>query len=121
MDLNLLKKTNDTYGHECGDILLREASRYICRVFANSPVFRTGGDEFVAVLYTEDYRSRESLLQQFESGMNYPVEGIPGMVLSIAFGMAEHSAENPDYESVFELADERMYKKKTEMKMLRQD
>lgn len=121
MDLNLLKKTNDTYGHECGDILLREASRYICRVFANSPVFRTGGDEFVAVLYSEDYRSREALLRQFESGMNYPVEGIPGIVLSIAFGMAEHSAENPDYESVFELADERMYRKKTEMKMLRQD
>ncbi|MGN1416363.1 MAG: diguanylate cyclase [Oscillospiraceae bacterium] len=120
MDLNLLKKTNDTYGHECGDILLKEASRYICRVFAKSPVFRTGGDEFVAVLYTDDYQNRYELLRQFESGMNYPVEGIPGMVLSIAFGMAEFSADNPDYESVFELADERMYRKKTEMKMLRQ-
>lgn len=120
MDLNLLKKTNDTYGHECGDILLKEASRYICRVFAKSPVFRTGGDEFVAILYTDDYRSREELLRQFESGMNYPVEGIPETVLSIAFGMAEYSAENPNYESVFELADERMYRKKTEMKMLRQ-
>ena len=121
MDLNLLKKTNDTYGHECGDILLKEAARYICRVFAKSPVFRTGGDEFVVILYSDDYRSREELLRQFEDGMSYPVEGIPGMVLSIAFGMAEHSSENQDYESVFELADERMYRKKTEMKMLRQD
>lgn len=121
MDLNLLKKTNDTYGHECGDILLREASKYICQVFAKSPVFRTGGDEFVVILYSDDYRSREELLSQFESGMNYPVEGIPETALSIAFGMAEHSAENPDYESVFELADERMYSKKTEMKMLRHD
>lgn len=121
MDLNLLKKTNDTYGHECGDNLLREAARYICRVFAKSPVFRTGGDEFVVILYSDDYRSREELLRKFESEMNYPVEGIPGMVLSIAFGMAEHSTENPDYESVFELADERMYRKKAEMKMLRQD
>ncbi|MGN0583039.1 MAG: GGDEF domain-containing protein, partial [Oscillospiraceae bacterium] len=121
MDLNLLKKTNDTYGHECGDILLKEASGYICRVFANSPVFRTGGDEFVVVLYSDDYLRREELLLKFECGMNYPVEGIPGTVLSIAFGMAEYSTENPDYESVFELADERMYRKKTEMKMLRQN
>lgn len=121
MDLNLLKKTNDTYGHECGDILLRTASRYICRIFAKSPVFRTGGDEFVVILYSDDYRNREELIRQFESGMNYPVEGVPGMFLSIAFGMAEHSDETPDYESVFELADERMYSKKTEMKMLRQD
>ncbi len=121
MDLNLLKKTNDTYGHECGDILLKEASKYICNVFASSPVYRTGGDEFVAVLYSNDYHKRNELLQKFESGMNYPVDGIPEIVLSIAFGMAEHTDENQDYESVFELADERMYKKKTEMKMLRQN
>ena len=121
MDLNLLKKTNDTYGHECGDILLKEASKYICNVFASSPVFRTGGDEFVAVLYSNDYHKRNELLQKFESGMNYPVDGIPEIVLSIAFGMAEYTDENQDYESVFELADERMYKKKTEMKMLRQN
>lgn len=119
MDLNLLKKTNDTYGHECGDILLREASSYICRTFSKSPVFRTGGDEFVVILYSDDYVNREELLSQFEREMNYPVDGIPKTYLSIAFGMAERSAEISDYENVFELADERMYSKKTEMKMLR--
>ena len=120
LDLNLLKKTNDTYGHECGDILLREASRYICQIFEHSPVYRTGGDEFVVILYSDDYRRREELLSRFEKGLNYPIEGIPSTNLSIAFGMAEHSADNPDYESVFELADERMYRKKAEMKNLRQ-
>ncbi|MDD6991507.1 MAG: diguanylate cyclase [Oscillospiraceae bacterium] len=120
LDLNLLKKTNDTYGHECGDILLREASRYICQIFEHSPVYRTGGDEFVVILYSDDYRRREELLSRFEKGLNYPIEGIPSTNLSIAFGMAEHSSDNPDYESVFELADERMYRKKAEMKNLRQ-
>lgn len=120
LDLNLLKMTNDTYGHECGDILLKEASRYICQIFEHSPVYRTGGDEFVVILYSDDYRRREELLSRFEKGLNYPVEGIPSTNLSIAFGMAEHSADNPDYESVFELADERMYRKKAEMKNLRQ-
>ena len=119
LDLNLLKKTNDTYGHECGDILLREASRYICQIFEHSPVYRTGGDEFVVILYSDDYRRREELLSRFEKGLNYPIEGIPSTNLSIAFGMAEHSADNPDYESVFELADERMYRKQAEMKNLR--
>ncbi|MGN0604957.1 MAG: GGDEF domain-containing protein, partial [Oscillospiraceae bacterium] len=121
MDLNLLKKTNDTYGHESGDILIKEAAGYICRVFSKSPVFRTGGDEFVAIMYSDDYQNREKLISEFENGMNYPVPEINEIVLSIAFGMASSYECDSDYDSVFKLADERMYKKKKEMKLKRQD
>lgn len=121
MDLNLLKKTNDTYGHESGDILIKEAARYICNVFSQSPVFRTGGDEFVVILYSSDYQNREKLISEFENGMNYPVPDISEIVLSIAFGMAVSSEGDSDYDSIFKLADERMYQKKKEMKMKRQD
>lgn len=120
-DLNLLKKANDTYGHETGDSLIKEASAYISRIFRNSAVFRTGGDEFIAILQAEDYQNRGELLEQFEKNMNYTLEGYPEIVLSISYGMAERSKEVSDYDSVFELADERMYQKKKEMKMERTD
>ncbi|MDD5935201.1 MAG: diguanylate cyclase [Clostridiales bacterium] len=120
-DLNLLKKTNDTYGHEFGDLLIKEAAKYICRVFSKSFIFRTGGDEFVAILSTDDYKNRTELLKKFEEGMNYPLPDLPKVILSIAFGMAEYPKEHADYDSVFEHADKRMYRKKREMKIERRD
>lgn len=120
MDLNFLKITNDTYGHETGDILIREAATYISRIFSNSQVFRTGGDEFVAILIADDYINRKALLCRFEEEMRYPIPEAKDLYLSISFGMAEVPGDDTDFDKVFELADERMYLKKKEMSMERQ-
>lgn len=118
-DINLLKNTNDTYGHEAGDMLIKESANYICSKFIHSPVFRVGGDEFVAVLYTQDYDNRHELLEEFAGNMNYSLAGYPEVILSISYGMAECPTEHAEYDKLFELADERMYQKKKEMKMER--
>lgn len=49
-DLNGLKKMNDTQGHSAGDQLLIHASQILIRFFDPSPVFRMGGDEFLALV-----------------------------------------------------------------------
>lgn len=51
MDLNGLKKINDMYGHEAGDLEISKAASAIAAVFLGS-AFRVGGDEFV-ILETE--------------------------------------------------------------------
>lgn len=65
-DCDNLKGINDQYGHDKGNLYLQASSNLICRVFQHSPVFRIGGDEFVAVLMGEDYENRDALLRQFE-------------------------------------------------------
>ena len=65
-DCNDLKKINDEYGHDKGDIYLKSTCRLICNVFQRSQVFRIGGDEFAVVLQNEDYDEREHLIQVFE-------------------------------------------------------
>ena len=65
-DCDELKKVNDKYGHEKGDVYLKTASQLICRIFQHSPVFRIGGDEFSVVLQNEDYRNREDLTVALE-------------------------------------------------------
>ncbi len=65
-DCDNLKQINDQNGHDKGDIYIRTASQLICRVFAHSPVFRIGGDEFAVVLQNEDFNNREALIQAFE-------------------------------------------------------
>lgn len=121
LDLNLLKKTNDTYGHEIGDLLIKEAADYMRSFFLKSDLFRMGGDEFVIILSGEDYDNRNQLLKKFEEGMDYPISLKPEVKVSIAFGMANCPGECKDYDSLVELADERMYQKKKEMKMERRD
>ena len=58
-DVNDLKTVNDQYGHKEGDDCIKNACAKICGVFSHSPVFRIGGDEFVAILYGEDYLQRK--------------------------------------------------------------
>ena len=121
MDLNLLKKANDNLGHEAGDALLKEAGRYIGKTFRHSPVFRIGGDEFVAILLNEDYENRAELTRQFEKKMGYIIPGEFRVQLYISFGGAIYGEEGTDYDELFKIADDRMYQKKKEMKMERKD
>lgn len=121
MDLNLLKKANDKYGHEAGDALLKEAGRYISRTFAHSAVFRIGGDEFVAIVTNEDYDNRQKLAKNFEDGMGYIIPGDFSVELFISFGGAVYGEDGTDYDELFRIADDRMYKKKKDMKMERVD
>lgn len=64
-DCDDLKLINDHFGHDKGDLYLKTASHMICRVFARSPVFRIGGDEFSVILRNEDFESRDELVSQF--------------------------------------------------------
>lgn len=65
MDLNNLKVINDRYGHDKGDAYLISACRHLCNVFEHSPVFRIGGDEFVAIVQNEDYEKLDERMKQF--------------------------------------------------------
>ncbi len=67
-DCDDLKKINDRYGHEKGDLYLKASCRLICRVFKHSPVFRIGGDEFAVLLQNDDYRDRDALVEDFKKG-----------------------------------------------------
>ena len=68
-DCDGLKTINDRFGHDKGDIYLKRGCRLICRAFQNSPVFRTGGDEFAVILENEDFARREELLGVFHETM----------------------------------------------------
>ena len=49
-DLNNLKKINDTYGHEQGDVFIQTFAAYLTRILTeDSFLARFGGDEFVIV------------------------------------------------------------------------
>lgn len=123
IDLNFLKKTNDTYGHEAGDEALRILCRTICRIFRHSPIFRIGGDEFVVVLENHDYEHLDELKVDFERELqNLQGNKEPWERISAAAGYALFDPETDgDLGSVFKRADQLMYERKKQMKAERVD
>ena len=121
-DLNNLKKVNDEFGHGAGDVYIKNSSELICNTFKHSPIFRIGGDEFVAIVKNSDYEIRNELLEKFRRNVSL-LQGdeIPIVKrVSVASGMADYDEiENDDIETIFKLADERMYANKKEMKVTR--
>ena len=123
IDINFLKRVNDTYGHERGNEYLINACNLTTSIFGKENVYRVGGDEFVAVLIgdkvgrcadmiakirdkIEQFRADDTL-QAWEK-------------VSAAVGVAYYN-ENTDKstEEVFKRADSDMYKNKIAMKATR--
>ena len=114
-DVNGLKQTNDTYGHDHGDKLLVRCCELIQESFPNTPIYRIGGDEFAAIIMDEDYNNRERLIREFHEKM----DSIHGQATSlsddtsIAIGVAIYNPKRDrDYLSVFSRADAEMYDNK---------
>ena len=117
-DLNNLKKINDTQGHKAGDEYIRSACRMICHIFAHSPVYRIGGDEFAVLLRGNDYSQRDALFLKLRDKVkeNFNIENAP----VIASGIADYDpGRHNKVSEVFELADSRMYENKKELKAQR--
>ncbi|MBQ3281396.1 MAG: GGDEF domain-containing protein [Eubacterium sp.] len=122
IDLNDLKAINDNYGHEAGDDAIKQICGIICEVFKHSPVFRYGGDEFVVILHNQDLNNIENLIRRFRSEIDEiksNKKADPWLRHDAAIGYAFYSAAmNDDPESVFERADQAMYKNKLKIKSL---
>lgn len=116
-DLNDLKKTNDTYGHTKGDILIKSAAEVIRETFeSHGIVARIGGDEFISILNTTLSEEISGLLEQFQSGIQRKNREISNLNMSIAYGCASCSPKEHNIDIIYQTADNRMYEKKKQMK-----
>ncbi len=123
IDLNYLKKINDTYGHEQGNIAIKRLCHMVCVIFDHSPVFRVGGDEFVVILRGHDMEHYDELERRFEDEMQIIQNDneIPRWEkVSAAIGAAFFDPKTDKSASdVFKRADNLMYERKKEMKAVR--
>ena len=119
IDLNYLKLINDEKGHDAGDVALIKLANITCDIFDHSPVYRTGGDEFVVILRKVDYENRHELINRFNSEIDKLNEDTHANSekVSAAIGLADYNPEtDKDVDDVFKRADKAMYERKHQMK-----
>ena len=114
VDLNGLKRVNDTMGHDAGDRLIYELSSILRNTMPrNSVICRWGGDEFTVLLSNatkEKLAQHTASLQAAGEAYNHDHPELP---LHFAVGAAL-STEHPGISrtGLFRLADEDMYRNK---------
>lgn len=78
-DLNSLKYTNDNFGHEEGDKLIKRFARMLLGSFSRRNTFRISGDEFVVILTDTDKESFEKQIEAFTKVVysgDYPIASL---------------------------------------------
>lgn len=111
MDINGLKLTNDAFGHDLGDTLLRRAAQIMEEEAREEDVLaRVGGDEFVLLMPKTTAKEAEEMkmrmLQRAEKIMAGPVG------VSMAVGHATKTMRSQNILDVQKVADNNMYRDK---------
>lgn len=111
MDCNFLKRTNDLYGHEMGDELLRRTASVLRRAAGEKYVpMRIGGDEFLLICPHTDHESACEVVQDLRLSLAAASDEV--LTVSASFGVA--TAEAPGYTltEIYHIADHNMYQEK---------
>jgi diguanylate cyclase (GGDEF)-like protein len=125
MDLNFLKKVNDAYGHEAGDAYIKKFAQLLRSTFVNMPICRMGGDEFLVIVTGVDavwatVRDRLAALNEAIAACNRETDG--RFLVDVSVGVARSDeTRDGEPESVYRLADKRMYDMKRESKKGRKE
>ena len=119
MDVNYLKRINDSMGHEAGNSLLIKAADSIRAVIRDNVYgFRVGGDEFLVVALNVDDKETEDIHQKWLERIDELNSNDDGIECVIACGIA-HAQAPYELKDVLEQADSLMYADKRSIKLAR--
>jgi diguanylate cyclase (GGDEF)-like protein len=118
LDLDHFKSFNDTYGHDAGDAVLREAGVFLKQcVRAEDVVCRFGGEEFVIILPLADasvtYARAERIRSKFHD-LTVLYNGKSLGLVTMSIGIAALPEHGEGSKALLDAADSALYRAKRE-------
>ena len=114
-DIDFFKKVNDTYGHNCGDFILKAVAGTIGSSIRKTDFFaRFGGEEFCCLLPETDLASAMVVAEKFRreiEAMDNVFQGT-NVKVTISLGVSEQRESMPTPQAFFEKADQALYRAK---------
>jgi diguanylate cyclase (GGDEF)-like protein len=111
-DLDFFKKINDTYGHRCGDFILRKSAQLAKTCVRKDDVLaRFGGEEFVAVMPDSDRRSATEVAERIRRSISeYEFEFERNVVrASVSLGVSAIHEGLKSHVDLLDDADRKLY------------
>lgn len=110
IDMNNLKETNDSLGHDAGDLALATIGKAIKECCGNNSAYRLGGDEFSVVCFRTSEEEVISMIACIKEQLNI-------QHYSIAVGYCMVGGEDGLFlKDALKMADYKMYKDKHDIK-----
>lgn len=109
VDLDYLKKINDSLGHHFGDAAIKHIANVMKRNVRDvDTVGRFGGEEFVVLLPETDLQNARMVAERICGAIREkPIEGIGTVTASL--GLATFPYDAQDRDKLFELADQALF------------
>ena len=113
LDIDYFKDINDSYGHPAGDYILKKVADLMLRKAPiGARVGRIGGDEFLALLATDDVQ----ILYDYGREL---IEKIPEIKwqgkdigISCSIGISDAASDKMSYQELYKKADDALYQAK---------
>lgn len=111
-DLDSFKDVNDTHGHLCGDMVLKQVAASVREHIRSEQVFaRLGGDEFAVLCPETQLEGGQALAEKLRDRLAELTFAREGAIFSVtcSFGLAERDATMGTDQALFEAADRALY------------
>ncbi len=114
-DIDHFKKVNDTYGHVCGDYVLKEIANAALQTFRKTDtVYRTGGEEFMVILTETDIEQSLIPLERFRKtvetmNINFNQEELK---ITVSIGACQYNSSISTAQELIIKTDEALYEAK---------
>lgn len=111
LDLDHFKRINDTYGHDCGDVVLKESASRMKQSLRNSDmVGRFGGEEFLVLIPNCVGEELIRLAERIRVSVNKPVAYNDKLIpVSCSVGVAVYYDPQEDVHEILQRADKALY------------
>lgn len=115
MDLDNFKEINDTFGHQCGDRVLKDVADTLRKKIRRDDIIgRLGGDEFVFMLLNvQEFSSVENIFKELGEELNktYQKDG-KAVTISASFGIAIAPEQGSIFQELYRKSDQVFYEVK---------
>ena len=115
LDINKFKSINDTYGHQCGDYILKQVSNAALQTFRQTDtVYRVGGEEFMVILTETDINQSVIPLERFRKTVEtlYLEFNEQKINITVSIGACQCSEHITTKEQLIEKTDIALYEAK---------
>lgn len=116
-DIDLFKHVNDTYGHQCGDYILKQISNAALQTFRKTDtIFRFGGEEFTVILTETSINQAIIPLERFRKTvetLDLSYQGQP-INVTVSIGACQLTDKISTKDNFIEETDKALYQAKNE-------
>ncbi len=113
MDIDGLKRINDSHGHQAGDRVLMQVGMSLRRSIRSvDTAARIGGDEFCVLLPQQDLKSAAKLAARLATAVEEEVAAPGEPPVTISIGVSASPEHGDEAEALIDSADRAMYRAK---------